>query len=129
MSQATEPARNEEDRPFSRRTSGLIGLAAFAGAIAIALYVYYDTLSGFWPFALALIGLSVLQGLAALCLIDVMFTSVGMRSGGLWVMGRLLVMIAAVILGALGAWAYDNLIAVSALLWGVIDLALIDDER
>ena len=129
MTHATEPASRDEDRPFSRRTSAILGTAAFAAAIAIGLYIYYETLSGFWPFTGALLAVSVLQAFSVLCLIDVLKSRPAMRNGGLWVLGRLLVMVIAGILGGIKMWAYDDLIVANAIIGGLFDLTLIDDER
>ena len=129
MMHATEPSRDDQDRPFSRRTAAAIGAAAFAALIALALYIHYTTLTSFAGFIAGLAGIFVLQGMAILCMIDVLRLPNAMRSGGLWAAGRVAAFVLIAILGGIVSWSYDNWVAVSATVFGVIDLWLVDDSR
>lgn len=129
MTNATQSARNDEDRPFSRRTAAVIGITAFAALIALALYVHYATLASYAGFLASLTGIFLLQGIATLCMIDALRLPRAMRSGGLWAAGRVAAFALVAILGGLVTWGYDNWVAVSATVFGVIDLWLVDDSR
>ncbi len=99
--------------------------AAFAAAIAGALYVHYAPVATGALFIALAAAFFFLQGISALCLIDALKLKHAMRMGLGWLVSRLLAGVILVALGLTGAWAYDNWLVVMICAFGVLDTVLL----
>src|SRR5688572_18235119 len=99
--QTTDSAR-DDDRPFSRKVSAIIGSAMCVTAIGVGLWMHYLGIRDSTAFIVLALILFLAQGLTALCLVDVLRMGRAMRMGALWALLRTVTGIVLIVLGAAG---------------------------